>query len=158
MAWRHNSGFSFHNEVRILPGDTKGIENLAQYIIRNTFSLAKLSYVTSSGTVIYRSKMSHGGNKKNFQTFSALEFIAAITQHIPERMSQMVRYLGWYANFWIISAYMKKTSQIAIGRLRFPRMLLRALSSHMIVAGPIMRGFLLIRKHCDCSKGSGPAM
>ena len=98
MAWRHNSGFSVHNEVRIQPGDTKGIENLAQYIIRNTFSLAKLSYVESSGTVIYRSKMSHGGNKKNFQTFSALEFIAAITQHIPERMSQMVRYLGWYSN------------------------------------------------------------
>jgi hypothetical protein len=42
--------------------------------------------------------MSHGGNKKNFQTFSALEFIAAITQHIPERMSQMVRYTGWYSN------------------------------------------------------------
>jgi hypothetical protein len=98
MAWRHNSGFSVHNEVRIQPGDTKGIEDLAQYIIRNTFSLAKLSYVESSGTVIYRSKMSHGGNKKNFQTFSALEFIAAITQHIPERMSQMVRYLGWYSN------------------------------------------------------------
>jgi len=57
----HNSGFSVHNEVRIQPGDTKGIENLAQYIIRNTFSLAKLSYVESSGTVIYHSKMSHGG-------------------------------------------------------------------------------------------------
>lgn len=98
MAWRHNSGFSVHNEVRIQPGDSKGIENLAQYIIRNTFSLSKLSYVESTGTVIYRSKMSHGGNKKNFQTFSALEFIAAITQHIPERMSQMVRYIGWYSN------------------------------------------------------------
>lgn len=30
MAWRHNSGFSVHNEVRIKPGDTKGIENLSQ--------------------------------------------------------------------------------------------------------------------------------
>jgi hypothetical protein len=42
--------------------------------------------------------MSHGGNKKNFQAFSALEFIAGITRHIPERMSQMVRYIGWYSN------------------------------------------------------------
>ncbi len=98
MAWRHNSGFSVHNEVRILPGDSKGIENLAQYIIRNTFSLAKLNYVESTGTVIYRSKMSHGGNKKNFQTFSALEFIAAITQHIPDRLMQICRYYGWYSN------------------------------------------------------------
>jgi hypothetical protein len=30
MAWRHNSGFSVHNEVRIQPGDAKGIDNLAQ--------------------------------------------------------------------------------------------------------------------------------
>ena len=42
--------------------------------------------------------MSHGVSKLNFQTFSALDFIAAITQHIPERLSQMVRYYGWYSN------------------------------------------------------------
>lgn len=51
MTWRHNSGFSVHNEVRIQPGDANGIENLAQYIIRNTFSLARLSYIDSTGTV-----------------------------------------------------------------------------------------------------------
>lgn len=98
MAWRHNSGFSVHNEVRILPGDSKGIDNLAQYIIRNTFSLSKLSYIESTGTVIYRSEMGHGTNKKNFQTFSALEFITAITQHIPDRLMQITRYFGWYSN------------------------------------------------------------
>jgi ribosomal protein S27E len=98
MAWRHNSGFSVHNEVRIQPGDSKGIENLAQYIIRNAFSLGKLNYIESTGTVIYRSKMGHGTNKKNFQTFSALEFIAAITQHIPDRLMQITRYFGWYSN------------------------------------------------------------
>jgi hypothetical protein len=38
MAWRHNSGFSVHNEVRIQQKDTKGIANLAQYIIRNTIT------------------------------------------------------------------------------------------------------------------------
>jgi len=79
-------------------GDAKGIENVAQYIIRNTFSLAKLSYIEKTGTVIYRSKMSYGGNKRNFQMFTPLEFIATITQHIPERLAQMVRYYGWYSN------------------------------------------------------------
>lgn len=39
MCWRHVSGFNIHNEVRISPNDEKGMENLAQYIIRNTFSL-----------------------------------------------------------------------------------------------------------------------
>ncbi|MHC4685889.1 MAG: transposase, partial [Planctomycetota bacterium] len=26
------------------------------------------------------------------------EFLAAITQHIPEKSFQMVRYYGWYSN------------------------------------------------------------
>jgi hypothetical protein len=43
------------------------------YIIRNTFSLAELSYIEKTGTVIYRLKMSHGGNKQNFQIFTLLE-------------------------------------------------------------------------------------
>ena len=42
--------------------------------------------------------MTHGENKKNFQIYTAEEFIAAITQHIPEKSFQMVRYYGWYSN------------------------------------------------------------
>ena len=36
--------------------------------------------------------------KKNFQLYQAEEFIAAITQHIPEKSFQMVRYYGWYSS------------------------------------------------------------
>lgn len=43
-------------------------------------------------------KMRQGGNKGNFLTFSPLEFIAAVIQHIHERLTQMVRYVGWYSN------------------------------------------------------------
>jgi hypothetical protein len=67
MKWRHNSGFSVHHQVRIKPEDEKGIENLSQYILRNTFSNSKIQYVEETETVLYRSKMSHGKNKKNFQ-------------------------------------------------------------------------------------------
>ena len=42
--------------------------------------------------------MKHGKNKRNFQVFSPLEFIASITQHIPETSFQLVRYYGWYSN------------------------------------------------------------
>lgn len=98
MAWRHNSGFSIHNQVRIKPVDEQGIENLSQYIIRNPFSLSKVRYTEATGTVVYRSKMGHGKNKKNFQVFDSLEFIATITQHIPEMSFQLVRYYGWYSN------------------------------------------------------------
>ena len=40
-------------------------------------------------------------NKKvgrNFEVFSPCDFIAAITQHIPEKSFQLVRYYGWYSN------------------------------------------------------------
>ena len=36
--------------------------------------------------------------KRNFQVFTACDFIAAITQHIPDKRFQMVRYYGWYSN------------------------------------------------------------
>ena len=98
IKWRHTSGFNVHNEVRIKPEDEQGIENLSQYIIRNTFSLEKLKYDEGDSAVIYRSKMTHGKNKRNFQVFSPLEFIASITQHIPEPSFQLVRYYGWYSN------------------------------------------------------------
>jgi hypothetical protein len=42
--------------------------------------------------------MTHGKNKENFEVFNAGEFIAAITQHIPEKNFQLVRYCGWYSN------------------------------------------------------------
>jgi hypothetical protein len=42
--------------------------------------------------------MTHGGNKKNFEIFTAEEFIATITQHIPDKHFQMVRYYGWYSS------------------------------------------------------------
>ena len=63
----------------ILPAMT-----FAQYIIRNPFSEQKMTYNEENGTVIYRSRM-HAKTKRNFEIFSAEEFIASITQHIPEK-------------------------------------------------------------------------
>ncbi|MBC8316600.1 MAG: transposase [Desulfobulbaceae bacterium] len=98
MKWKHTSGFNVDNSVRIAKGDEKGITALAQYIIRNAFSMDKLSYNRDTGMVVYRSKMTHGKNKKNFSISTADEFIADITQHIPDKSFQLVRYYGWYSN------------------------------------------------------------
>jgi len=97
MKWRH-SGFSISNGLRIKRDDEKGRESVAQYILRNPFSVEKMTYNDESETVIYRSKMTYGKNRKNFNAYTAEEFIAAITQHIPEKSFQMVRYYGWYSN------------------------------------------------------------
>jgi len=81
--------------VRIAKVDDVGKVNLAQYIIRNTFFVKKLTYIEETGIVIYHSKMTHGNNKKNFVVYGAQDFIAAICQHIPEKFFQMVRYFGY---------------------------------------------------------------
>jgi hypothetical protein len=96
LSWKH-SGFSVHNGKPIQRGDDDGLERVAQYIIRNPFSEKKMTYNDQSGMVIYRSRK-HANTKRNFEVFSAQEFIAAITQHIPDKGFQMVRYYGWYSN------------------------------------------------------------
>lgn len=70
LTWRH-SGFSVHNGVRVRRSDEEGRERIAQYIVRNTFSVEKMTYVKETGQVIYQSKMTHGKNKKNFEVYEA---------------------------------------------------------------------------------------
>ena len=60
-----------------------------------------MTYNAQTGTVVCKSKMTHRkakGGRKNFKIFDAGEFIAAITQHIPDKSFQLVRYYGWYSN------------------------------------------------------------
>ena len=74
------------------------MENLARYIIRASFSQERITYIPaheSDGTakVIYESK---DGKRK--ETFDALDWLALLTTHIPNRGEQMVRYYGYYSN------------------------------------------------------------
>jgi hypothetical protein len=110
-GWVH-SGFNVHRSRRVLPDEREDLERLAQYIIRNPFSVEKM-HVTSTnlvnpdlaackhaqagGLIIYRSGMNEKIHR-NFEVFSPCDFIAAITQHIPDKSFQLVRYYGWYSN------------------------------------------------------------
>ena len=38
-----------------------------------------------------------GGASRNFQVFDALDFLAELTQHIPDKGEHLVRYFGWYS-------------------------------------------------------------
>ncbi len=97
LGWKH-SGFNVHNGVRIKRSDEEGRERLSRYILRNTFSIEKMTFVEETGHVIYQAKMTYGKNRKNFEVYKADAFIAAITQHIPQKSFQMIRYYGWYSN------------------------------------------------------------
>jgi hypothetical protein len=99
-TWRH-SGFNvFLRQAqdgvcgkRISPKDDTAMENLARYIIRASFSQERMTYLDQEGKVIYKAK-----DGKSSKSFPALEWMAAMSSHIPNRGEQMVRYYGRYSN------------------------------------------------------------
>jgi hypothetical protein len=98
MNWRH-SGFGVYCGSAIWPRNEEGLENLARYIIRASFSQERMTYIpgqdSSDGTakVIYKSK-----DKNTAKTFDALDWLAQLVTHIPNKGEQMVRYYGYYSN------------------------------------------------------------
>ena len=95
-GWVH-SGFNIHRSRRVLPEEHEDLERLAQYIIRNPFSVEKMQVNEQDDTIVYRSGM-NPKIRRNFEVFDPCDFIAAITQHIPDKSFQLVRYYGWYSN------------------------------------------------------------
>ena len=92
-------------------GDTAGLERLAAYMVRCPFSLDRIISVSDDGQVLYRAEKVDcqpfpilGNDKllrgisRNFEVFDPLDFLAEITQHIPDPGMQMIRYYGWYSN------------------------------------------------------------
>src|SRR5712692_6397122 len=95
LVWRH-SGFSVHNGVRVRAGDAEGRKKLAQYMLRAPFSLEKMTYLSDTGMVMYRSHM-HKGLKRNFQLMPGAQWLELLCRHIPDRFEHLVRYVGWYS-------------------------------------------------------------
>jgi hypothetical protein len=91
-TWRH-SGFNVFCGNRISPNDDTAMENLARYIIRASFSQERMHYLDQEGKVVYTSK-----DGKTTKGFPAMEWLAAMCSHIPNRGEQMVRYYGFYSN------------------------------------------------------------
>ncbi len=90
--WRH-TGFNVFAGPRILPRFEKSMENLARYIIRASFSQDRMTYHRDIGQVEYKSK--DGAQTK---VFDALEWLAAMCSHVPNKGEQMARYYGYYSN------------------------------------------------------------
>ena len=100
-GWVH-SGFNVHRSRRVLPDEREDLERLAQYIIRNPFAVEKMQVsppnrANPEGSVLYRSGL-NPKIQRNFEVFTPCDFIAAITEHIPDKSFQLVRYYGWYSN------------------------------------------------------------
>ena len=109
-SWKH-SGFSVNNSVRITAGDYAGMQRLIEYIARCPFSLARMVSLTKDGKILYRAAHPNcfpfplsgdttllAGIPRNFEAFDPLDFLAEVTQHIPNKGEHQIRYYGFYSN------------------------------------------------------------
>ena len=92
LSWRY-SGFQVYVGPRIQPGEEEATENLARYIIRASFSQERMTYLPEESKVTYESK-----DGKEEKAFDALDWLAAMTSHVPDKGEQMVRHYGHYSN------------------------------------------------------------
>jgi len=91
-SWWH-SGFNVFCGNRISPQDETAMENLARYIIRASFSQERMTYLDQEATVAYKAK-----DGTDAKVFPAMEWLAAMFSHIPNKGAQMVGYYGYYSN------------------------------------------------------------
>jgi hypothetical protein len=111
-SWKH-SGFSVDRSVRVHGSQRDAVDRIVQYMVRCPFSLERILRVTPDGKVVYRTEKAEcrpfafeareGTGKpstvvRNFELFEPLDFIAEITQHLPDPGEHLVRYYGWYSN------------------------------------------------------------
>lgn len=109
-TWPH-SGFSVDQSVRLEAGDKEGVARLVQYLLRCPFSQARRLKVTPEGQVLYKATRAQchrfpepgsddlsEGVKRNYQIFAPLDFLAEVTQHLPEKGEHLIRYYGDYSN------------------------------------------------------------
>jgi hypothetical protein len=98
LSW-HHTGFHVYIGDRIYPDDKTGLGNLANYIIRACFSQERMIYIPAEEStdgiakVVYTSK-----DRKSRKVFNALDWLAQLVTHIPNRYEQTVRYYGFYSN------------------------------------------------------------
>ena len=97
LSWQ-NTGFSVHNTVTVGSEDAAGSERLARYLLRPPLSLERMS-LAAEGSVLYRRKAPGrcGGSQT---TFDAMDFLARLLMHIPQRKLHTVRYYGEYSRAW----------------------------------------------------------
>jgi hypothetical protein len=109
-VWKH-SGFSVDNSVRIEAGDKAGMQRHIEYVSRCPFSLDRMVSLTKDGKILYRTAHPNcllfplsgdatlmAGIPRNFEVYDPLDFLAEVTQHIPNKGEHQIRYSGWYSN------------------------------------------------------------
>ena len=96
LGWRH-PGFSAHVGEPIEAADRQRLEDTAAYLVRNPLSLRKLVYLDGRQAVLYRSRMNPSLGR-NFEALDPLEWLARMSDHIPDPGQHRTLFYGEYAN------------------------------------------------------------
>ena len=97
-SW-HHSGFHVYCGNSIMYDDQEGMERLAQYIIRAPISQERMRYISVSESMAGLAQVIYTGKRdKNQECFDALDWLARLVTHIPNKGEQLVRYYGYYSN------------------------------------------------------------
>ena len=96
LAWPH-AGFHVHDAVWAAADDKAFTVRLARYCARNPLALGRMEYAEPESAVTYHSDKSTGPTAGR-ETTDALEFLARVTSHIPNKGQVLQRYYGWYSS------------------------------------------------------------
>jgi hypothetical protein len=96
LAWPH-SGFHVHDGVCVAADERDFAVRLARYCARNPVALGRMEYHEQDSTVTYHSDKPTGPTAGS-ETVDALEFLARVVSHIPNKGQVLQRYYGWYAS------------------------------------------------------------
>jgi hypothetical protein len=96
LAWPH-SGFHVHDGVRVAADDREFTVRLARYCARNPIALGRMQYHKEDSAVTYRSDKPTGPTAGS-ETVDALEFLARVVSHIPNKGQVLQRYYGFYSS------------------------------------------------------------
>jgi hypothetical protein len=96
LAWPH-AGFHVHDAVWASADDKAFTVRLARYCARNPIALGRMAYDEHDRAVTYHSDKTTGPTAGS-ETSDALEFLARLTSHIPNKGQVLQRYYGWYSS------------------------------------------------------------
>lgn len=89
--------FSVFRGEPVQPDDRAARERLVRYLLHPPFALDRLHYDSHTGTVSYHPEKKgsdRGSNSDSPTISSALDWLAAVVTHIPNKGQQLVRFYG----------------------------------------------------------------